>query len=76
MRKTSPAWSFRGRSSKSITLPVPGPGTYTPSQSNLESSPSFRIGKSNRLNSNSKFSEPGPANYTPKKPLSANPNTV
>ena len=76
MRKTLPSWSFQGRSLQAISKPVPGPGAYSPSQSNLESSPSFRIGKSKRLDSNVKFSNPGPGNYNPEKPLPNLPNTV
>ena len=76
MRKTSPAWSFRGRSLQLISKAAPGPGSYSPSRANLETSPSFRIGKSKRLDSTYKFAYPGPGNYNPEKPTNNLANTV
>lgn len=76
MRKTSPAWSFRGRNSQLLEEPVPGPGSYSPSQNHMETTPSFRIGTAERLNGRIKFSNPGPGNYDPLKPFQKFPNTV
>lgn len=67
MRKTSPAWSFRGRSLQTIVKILPGPGTYSPNHSFQESSRGFQIGKSNRLQGTKKFPYPGPADYIPEK---------
>ncbi|OMJ89603.1 hypothetical protein SteCoe_8230 [Stentor coeruleus] len=76
MRKTSPAWSFRGRSLQTIAKILPGPGSYSPNQSFQSSSPSFQIGKSNRLQSPKKIVYPGPADYIPEKPLVSTATTI
>jgi Sperm-tail PG-rich repeat len=74
MRKTSPAWSFRGRSLEGVSESLPGPGSYSPSH--IESTPSFRIGTSKRLESNIKFSNPGPGKYNPEKSSAKAPNIM
>lgn len=76
MKQTSPAWSFRGRSHEKIKKAVPGPGTYSPTMTSQEFSPSYRIGTSNRLASGIKFVAPGPGEYTPKRQFLNTPNTV
>lgn len=75
MKKSSPAWSLRGRKSDTYQNNVPGPGSYNPNLSNLEKSPTYRIGKSNRLLRN--FSNnPGPGSYDPKLQSKLSPRAM
>ena len=75
MKKSSPAWTLRGRSTDAPAPSVPGPGAYNPTSSNLESSPKYQIGKSSRiLRRNS--DNPGPGAYDPHQAGKMSPRAV
>ena len=48
MRKSSPAWSIRGRKIEKIKEAIPGPGSYSPNSSHFESSPKYGTSRSPR----------------------------
>jgi Sperm-tail PG-rich repeat len=75
MKKSSPAWTLRGRKSEPKVITVPGPGYYNPSDFNLESSPKHVIGKSSRI-LKSNFTNPGPGAYSPKDHLKLSPRPM
>ena len=75
MRKSSPAWSLRGRTADPTLNEVPGPGTYNPTIIHLDKSPEYRIGKSNRLVHKS-IEIPGPGSYNPGIPGKLSPRAM
>ena len=75
MRKSSPAWTLRGRKSEKSVNIVPGPGAYNPTSSHMESSPKYAIGKSSRI-IKSDVNNPGPGAYDPKNSGKANPRAT
>ena len=75
MKKSSPAWTLRGRKKDHNTNIVPGPGTYNPNSSNLGKAPQYRIGKSSRIILNNSHN-PGPGSYTPKDSRKLSPRAM
>lgn len=62
MKKSAPAWTMRGKVIKSTLKISPGPGTYTPKDWHLESSPRYTTQSSPRDPLRSSFT-PGPGSY-------------
>ena len=75
MRKSSPAWTFRGRKTEAYKERSPGPGAYSPTASHLDSSPKCAIGRSSRVVSWDS-SNPGPGSYDPRNSGKMSPRTV
>ncbi|CAG9310097.1 ODF3L2_1 [Blepharisma stoltei] len=65
MRKSSPAWSFKGKHQRAFSSDAPGPGAYTPSNYSFQASPNYGMGTSFRLQLKTKDQSPGPGTYTP-----------
>lgn len=75
MQKSAPAWTLQGRRSSPLKEHVPGPGTYNPSSTHMESSPQCKIGKSLRV-FRSQIDYPGPGSYSPKDFSKASPRAT
>ena len=67
MKETAPFWSFRGRNTYTHNEKIPGPGTYSPNNSMMHSSPQYRLGTSIRKGLAGNSFTPGPGSYTPSK---------
>lgn len=67
MKQTAPSWSIRGRSAYSRTERIPGPGSYSPNNSVLQSSPNYRVGTAKRKPLADFSFTPGPGAYSPFK---------
>ena len=76
MKKSSPAWSMRGKSKDNSSLEVPGPGSYNPNLNNLDKSPNYKIGTSDRLSNKLSWDNPGPGSYDPKQSAKLSPRAV
>jgi hypothetical protein len=64
MKETAPFWSIRGRITYIHSEKIPGPGTYSPSSSTLQSSPRYRLGTSQRAPLSPNPKTPGPGAYS------------
>ena len=62
-----PAWSIKGRYAQRAQDAVPGPGSYQPSLSWFNSSPSFKVGSSLRQDLAGSTTSPGPGAYSPSR---------
>ena len=78
---SAPAWSFQGKSAQKNYESSPGPGLYNPRENHHSSSPSFKIGTSQKIE-NSSNATPGPGTYktqvrdsSPKYTLSKSPRS-
>lgn len=67
MKETAPLWTMRGRSNYVHTEKVPGPGTYSPTDSMMMTSPKYRLGTAPRKDLAELSLTPGPGTYSPSK---------
>jgi Sperm-tail PG-rich repeat len=67
MKETAPLWSMRGRSAYKHTEKVPGPGTYSPLDVMMQTSPKYRVGTAKRKSLAENSFTPGPGAYSPIK---------
>ena len=74
MQKEAPSWTMANRKFYTHQEMTPGPGSY-PVKSTL-SGPNFRIGNSSRAPVGDLSNNPGPGQYSPKKQLPFNGNTL
>ena len=67
MKETAPLWSIRGRSNYTHkeVMPGPGPGSYSPTNSMMHTSPNYRVGTAPRRSLAESSLTPGPGAYTP-----------
>jgi hypothetical protein len=65
MKETAPLWSIRGRSNYTHKEVVPGPGSYSPTNSMMHTSPNYRVGTAPRRSLAESSLTPGPGAYTP-----------
>lgn len=65
---SSPAWSISGKYPLTLSSDTPGPGSYQPTRSHYEASPSYKLGSSTRSDFAKKNKDsPGPGAYDPNK---------
>ena len=64
MKRTAPVWSMRPKLINSHGENVPGPGSYSPTNSTMPASPNYRVGKAKRKDINKASLTPGPGTYT------------
>jgi Sperm-tail PG-rich repeat len=69
MKETAPLWSFRGRNQYIHTEQVPGPGSYSLSNSVMHASPNYRLGTAKRQDLAEVPLTPGPGAYSPFRSL-------
>lgn len=69
MKESAPFWSLRGRIFYNHTENVPGPGSYSPTNHDLSSSPKYRLGTSQRVPLSTKKQTPGPGTYSPRNSI-------
>ena len=67
MKETAPLWSMRGRTQPTQIETVPGPGTYSPTNSMMHTNPQYRVGTSLRKGLAEMSLTPGPGSYSPGK---------
>ncbi|OMJ89849.1 hypothetical protein SteCoe_7931 [Stentor coeruleus] len=67
MKETAPLWTMRGRNKYVHTEKVPGPGTYSPTDSMMMTSPKYRLGTAPRKDLAELLLTPGPGTYSPSK---------
>ena len=67
MKETAPLWSMRGRSTYTHSENIPGPGSYSPTDTVLLSSPKYRVGTAPRRSLAELTLTPGPGAYSPSK---------
>jgi hypothetical protein len=65
MKETAPLWSMRGRSGYDHKEAFPGPGTYSPTNSMMHTSPNYRVGTAARKSLAELTLTPGPGAYSP-----------
>ena len=71
MKATAPLWSIRGRNNYTHSEVVPGPGSYSPSNSMMHTSPNYRVGTAPRPSFAESSLTPGPGAYS----LAVGPDT-
>lgn len=64
MKRTAPVWTMRPKLIKTHAENIPGPGSYSPSNSTMPSSPNYRVGTAQRKELNKSSLTPGPGSYT------------
>ena len=67
MKESAPFWSFSGRNCYSHLESVPGPGTYSPTSVDLQKSPNYHVGTSQRKSLDYINLTPGPGSYSPRR---------
>lgn len=69
MKENAPFWSMRGRNYYNHQEKVPGPGSYSPTNHVLSSSPKYRLGTSQRGPLATEIATPGPGTYSPRSSI-------
>lgn len=69
MKRTAPVWSMRPKLIKIPTEHIPGPGSYSPTNSTMPSSPNYKVGTSKRTDFSTSSLTPGPGAYSVNKSI-------